>query len=483
MAAGHAGSPTDVFGVALDDAGVPAGPLFQVNTYTTGDQFEAQVGADAAGGFVVVWQSQSPGALQSVQVRRFDAQAQPLGPEFAVVPLASRPQLDPLVAVASGGSFAVTWTDQDFFDWNVWTRRFGADGSPSGPEFQVNVEANFLQLAGGSVVLSGGQIATAWTEAFAGDVSARQYGMIPQASSVDAAPDVSNGNGVLEPGETVVVEPGWANRDQVEWTVDGSAASFDGPGSPALYAIADGAARYGFMPDGAGASCVKNADCYRVAVASGPRPAFHWDAALDERLSNGYSMRWTLHVGGSFADLAPGSPFARFVETLLHHGVTAGCAAGAYCPAAAATREQMAALVLSAYEGAGYQPRDCGTPVFADVPASSPFCRFIEELARRGVVGGCGGGNYCASSPVTRQEMPVFVLRAKEPEFTPLACITPLFTDVPASSPYCPWIEELARRGVVSGCGGGKYCPDAPVTREQMAVFIAGGFGLTLYGP
>ena len=47
----------------------------------------------------------------------------------------------------------------------------------------------------------------------------------------------------------------------------------------------------------------------------------------------------------------------------------------------------------------------------------------------------------------------------------------------------CRWIEELARRGVVSGCAQGLYCPTAPVTREQMAVFLTGTFGLTLYGP
>jgi S-layer family protein len=57
------------------------------------------------------------------------------------------------------------------------------------------------------------------------------------------------------------------------------------------------------------------------------------------------------------------------------------------------------------------------------------------------------------------------------------------FGDVPASNPFCKWIEELARRGVVSGCGGGNYCPTQPVTREQMGAFITVSFGLTIYGP
>jgi hypothetical protein len=79
--------------------------------------------------------------------------------------------------------------------------------------------------------------------------------------------------------------------------------------------------------------------------------------------------------------------------------------------------------------------------------------------------------------------MAVFVLRTLDPNLNPPACTTPVFSDVPASSPFCRWIEELARRGVVSGCGGGNYCPTAAVTREQMAVFLTGTFGLTLYGP
>jgi hypothetical protein len=175
--------------------------------------------------------------------------------------------------------------------------------------------------------------------------------------------------------------------------------------------------------------------------------------------------------------------FYRFVETIVHHGVTGGCSAGAYCPAAVTTRDQMAVFVLAAREGPGYSPPPCVASPFDDVPAGSPFCPWVQELARRGVVAGCGGRNYCPSQGVTRDAMAVFVLATREPGTAPPACGTPVFNDVPAGSPFCPWIEELARRGVVSGCGGGNYCPAQPVTREQMAVFIAVGFGLSLSGP
>ena len=54
----------------------------------------------------------------------------------------------------------------------------------------------------------------------------------------------------------------------------------------------------------------------------------------------------------------------------------------------------------------------------------------------------------------------------------------PTFNDVPASDPGFQFIEALAASGVTGGCGGGNYCPDAPLTRRQMAVFLSKALGL-----
>jgi hypothetical protein len=167
--------------------------------------------------------------------------------------------------------------------------------------------------------------------------------------------------------------------------------------------------------------------------------------------------------------------------------VTGGCSATAYCPSISTTREQMAVFVLVAKEGPGFVPPACqpGLEIFADVPAASPFCRWIEELSRRGVVSGCGGGGYCPGSVVTREQMSIFLLRVLDPALNPPPCTTPMFGDVPAGSPFCRWVEELARRGVTAGCSATPplYCPTAPVTRGQMAVFCTVTFDLRLYGP
>src|SRR6185295_19646384 len=126
--------------------------------------------------------------------------------------------------------------------------------------------------------------------------------------------------------------------------------------------------------------------------------------------------------------------------------------AGNYCPSSVTTRDQMAVFVLAAKEGAGYAPPACSPPnIFSDVPETSPYCRYIEELFRRGVVTGCTAGTYCPTSPVTREQMAIFVLRTLDPNLTPPACSPPnLFDDVPETSPFCRYVEELARRGVVT---------------------------------
>ena len=292
----------------------------------------------------------------------------------------------------------------------------------------------------------------------------------------------ADGNGVLEPGETATVAPAWQNHRFVPAALAGTLSLFTGP-PPGVYTIDDGIASYGTIAAGSAGDCAGTGDCYRLGVA-GARPGAHWDASVRETLASGETHDWRLHVGGSFPDVPRSNGFYRFVETMLHQNVTSGCTPTEYCPQSSTTREQMAVFVLVAKEGDGYVPPDCGTPVFADVPAGNPFCRWIEELARRNVVSGCGGGLFCPTAPVTREQLAVFVLATREGSgWVPPGCTAPPFTDVPVTSGFCRWIAELVRRAVVSGCGGGNYCPEAAVTREQMSVFISMTFGLTLYGP
>jgi hypothetical protein len=55
---------------------------------------------------------------------------------------------------------------------------------------------------------------------------------------------------------------------------------------------------------------------------------------------------------------------------------------------------------------------------------------------------------------------------------------TATFSDVPTSHPYFRFVEALVDSGISSGCGGGLYCVNNPVTRGEMAVFLAVALGL-----
>lgn len=187
-------------------------------------------------------------------------------------------------------------------------------------------------------------------------------------------------------------------------------------------------------------------------------------------------------VRQSFADVPPTYWAWRFIESLATHGVTPGCGGGNYCPDLDMTRGEMALFLLRAKEGAGYVPAPCTTAPFLDVPCSDPRAPWIRDLVARGVTAGCGGGFYCPEASVTRSQMAVFLLATKEGAgWAPpaLDCTVPVFSDVPCTSPFAPWINELVNRGITAGCGLGVFCPENKVTRGQMAVFLSTTFGLS----
>ncbi len=113
---------------------------------------------------------------------------------------------------------------------------------------------------------------------------------------------------------------------------------------------------------------------------------------------------------GIFSDVAASDPFARWIEQLYHEGISGGCNTSPlrYCPSAAVTRAQMAVFLLVAKHGTGYVPPPA-TGIFADVPASNGFARWIEELFHEGITAGCGNGDYCPNNPNTRGQMAVFL--------------------------------------------------------------------------
>jgi hypothetical protein len=153
-----------------------------------------------------------------------------------------------------------------------------------------------------------------------------------------------------------------------------------------------------------------------------------------------------------FLDVPQAHQFHPFVETIFRSGVTAGCGAGIFCPDQAITRAQMAVFLLKARYGTCFAPPSATGTVFADVPQDAFAADWIEELAAEGVTSGCGGANYCPDDPVTRAQMAVFLLKTDLGAAYAPPPATGLFEDVPAGAFAADWIEDLYTRGITGGC-------------------------------
>ena len=311
----------------------------------------------------------------------------------------------------------------------------------------------------------------------------------PTALAVNAP-----GNGILELGTPVVVSPTWKNGGGASIGITGTASNLTAPAgyTPTLI---DPTADYGTLTAGASADCATaTGNCYQIQI-DGAAGTGHRDASFDEVISPVEPLAAVepartrvLHIGDSFSDVPSSNLFYSFVETILHKNITGGCAGGGYCPGDGTLRKQMAVFLLKALLGSCYVPPPA-TGIFQDVPVSDPFAPWIENLFNLGITGGCSGGPppaatfYCPNDLVKRQQMAVFLLKTDLGSGYVPPPATGHFTDVPISSPFAPWIEDLYNRSIATGCGAGIFCPANPVTRGQMAVFVTKTFSLLMYAP
>jgi hypothetical protein len=443
--------------------GTPVAGEFQVNTREAGYQYHPDPAYFEDGSAIIAWSSYlSDGSSSGVAGQRLDASGAKLGPEFNINTHTTNFQGRPSVATAFDGSFAVIWQSdlQDGDNLGVRAQQFDATGKRLGVELPVNNHTTGLQGAPHVTAQPNGQYVAVWDSPIDGDgssVAARLAGF-PEVGviEVDAlhASIVEGGgnqNGVFEPGELVVVEPSFTNNSESALPLTGTASNMRGLPGP-TYSISDSAADYGSIAAGGTNSCFfATGNCYAMSV-TGARPAQHWDAIFDETISYEDFIRpASLHIGGSFPDV-PENTFYPFIENLFHNGVTGGCAGGGYCPTQSVTRAQMAVFLLKSRWGSGFIPAPATGTAFPDVPAGNAFAPWIEELVREGITAGCGGGLYCPNNPVTRAQMAIFLLKTLEGSTYLPPTATGIFGDVTCGNLTCDFIEELYDRGITGGC-------------------------------
>jgi S-layer homology domain len=190
---------------------------------------------------------------------------------------------------------------------------------------------------------------------------------------------------------------------------------------------------------------------------------------------------WTAYfpwsTSAQFTDVTSSSPYYDYINVMRQWSITSGCTPATYCPSSNVTRGQMAVFIIRAIMGDAFPFP--ATPYFTDVPSTDLYFRYIQKMRELGITSGCSATTYCPDDNVTRGQMAVFLVRGKlsglfGDNFT--FPQTPYFTDVSAADGFYRFVQKLRELGVTSGCTASAYCPNDPVTREQMAVFVVRAF-------
>jgi hypothetical protein len=138
---GQDGSGYGVYAQRYNSSGIPQGSELQVNSNINNSQSFPSVAMDIDGDFVISWQSDiQDGANYGIFAQRYSSSGVPQGPEFQVNSYTTSNQFNPSVAMDNNGDFVISWfsNGQDGSGYGVYAQRYNSSGVPQGPEFQVN---------------------------------------------------------------------------------------------------------------------------------------------------------------------------------------------------------------------------------------------------------------------------------------------------------------------------------------------------------
>ncbi len=155
----------DIYGRRFNASGQAQDTEFRVNTYTTSAQTLPAIAMDPAGDFVVVWVSSGEdGSDDGVFGQRFDASGTPQGTEFQANTHTTDKQTNPSVAMDAAGDFVVVWQSfgQDGDGWGVFAQRYDATGAAQGAELQVNPSGTGDQTDPHVAMGAAGEFAVVW---------------------------------------------------------------------------------------------------------------------------------------------------------------------------------------------------------------------------------------------------------------------------------------------------------------------------------
>ena len=175
-----------------------------------------------------------------------------------------------------------------------------------------------------------------------------------------------------------------------------------------------------------------------------------------------------------FQDIA-GHTHEPAIDTLRRAGIAEGCDHYSLRFCPDDQANRLQVAVLLARAARLPRPEEPYRINFADVPDSFPHASEIYALAEAGITVGCAANRFCPDAPLTRDQMATFLMRALD--LAPLDSFGGRrFDDVPAGSFHSGAIHAIAAEGITVGCSKTSFCPERPLTRGEMATLLARAF-------
>jgi hypothetical protein len=193
-------------------------------------------------------------------------------------------------------------------------------------------------------------------------------------------------------------------------------------------------------------------------------------SAQTGRISIGNRDIFILQAARTFID-DPQNALTPYINAMSAAGITHGCNGSSeyYCLSDPVTRSAMAVFIVRAVFGENFIYTQ--TPYFTDVPPTYGAFSYIQKFRDANITQVTG--TYDINGIVTRGQMAVFIIRALYGDSFQYNQ-TPYFTDVPPTYGAFSYIQKFRDAGITQVTG--TYNVDAPVTRDQMAVFLSRAF-------
>ena len=196
-----------------------------------------------------------------------------------------------------------------------------------------------------------------------------------------------------------------------------------------------------------------------LAAVLPPAPVPAWDGSVE------------------YSDLEQAGRHREAIEALQAKGILAGteCEPRGFCPRQELPRWVMAVWIVRAVDEQSLLPTESSR--FADVDSDLWWAPYVQRLGELGITRGCAVNpdRFCPQQWVTRGEMAAFLTRAFDLTRNLDSDGSEVgFTDTQGSS-HVRSIQALAASHITVGCATDplRYCPDRPVTRAEMATFLA----------